>query len=100
MKLQRDRVTSDGNKVGVYDAYSDGSEVLFECDVELADEIVRLWNGTRRYIVRSDQKPRRWRYSLAAAEKAGRELADAGAEWVHIEMVAETEWWYKGGPEK
>lgn len=49
LKLKRDRVismTERGDIVGVYDADSDGRCCpLFECNPELADIIIELWNS-------------------------------------------------------
>ncbi len=48
LKLKRDRVismTERGDIVGVYDVKSDGCCVLFECNPELADMIIALWNN-------------------------------------------------------
>lgn len=46
-RLRRDHVvsvTDRGALVGVYWAGEDGSEILFECSPDTADEIIRLFN--------------------------------------------------------
>jgi len=50
MKLRRDRVisvTEDGPRVGVYEAGTCGCEPFFECDPELADKLIDLWNESQ-----------------------------------------------------
>jgi len=37
-------ITDKGDQVGVYELGTDGSEVLFECEPEIARKIVKLWN--------------------------------------------------------
>jgi len=58
MKLKRDlvvSVTERGSIVGVYDDTSTCScEPLFECDSQLADKLIRLWNDSEYALLWHD----------------------------------------------
>ena len=51
--IKRDKVISIGECgaefVGVYYADEDGVDILLECDPDIADKIIELWNGTEPY---------------------------------------------------
>lgn len=47
-KLTRDKITSNGDLVGVYYEGDDGKEVLFNCVKDIADKIINMQDQIRR----------------------------------------------------